>query len=96
MNWIDTKDIKKEPPTHCGNIYAKLSNGETVLTHAVVATVGKHQISEGFLHRLRASGEFTILSDNDIIVCYVYYTHDAAEPDSVYVKAEDIVSYYYY
>jgi len=91
--WIN---IKQEPPTRCGNICVKLSDGTLVLTHAVVATVGKHQISEDFLHRLRNSGEFTLLADNDIIACYAYYTHDASEPDSVYVKAEDIVSYFYY
>ena len=93
MNWID---IKQEPPTRCGNICVKLSNGKTALTHAVVATVGKHKLSEGFLYRLRNSGEFTILADDDIIACYVYYTHDAFEPGSVFVDAKDIVSYYYY
>ena len=91
--WID---IKQEPPTRCGNICIKLSDGTLALTHVVVAMVGKHQISEGFLRRLHNTGEFTVLSDNDIVVCYAYYTHDASEPDSVSVKAEDIVSYYYY
>jgi hypothetical protein len=91
--WID---IKQDPPTRCGNIYVKLSDGKTVITHAAVAAVGKHKISDGFLYRLRNSGEFTLLADDDIIVCYVYYTHDASEPDSVYVKADGIVSYFYY
>ena len=91
--WID---IKQEPPTRNGNICVKLSDGRTVLTHAVVAMVGKHQISEGFLKRLGTSGEFTILADNDIVVCYAYYTHGASEPETVSVNAEDIVSYYYY
>lgn len=93
MNWID---IKQEPPTRCGNICVKLSNGKTALTHAVVAMVGKHRILDNFVQRLRTSGEFTVLADNDIIACYVYYTHDASAPASVFVKAEDIVSYYYY
>lgn len=91
--WID---IKQNPPTRSGNIHVKLSNGKTALTHAVVATIGKNKILDNFLHRLRTSGEFTVLADNDIIVCYVYYTHDAFEPSSVFVNAEDIVSYYYY
>ena len=93
MDWID---IKQDPPTRCGNICVKLSNGKTALTHAVVATVGKNRISEGFLNRLRTSGEFTVLADNYVIACYVFYTHDASEPDAVSVNAEDIVSYYYY
>ena len=93
MNWID---IKQEPPTRCGNICVKLSNGKTAITHAVVAMVGKNRISEGFLRRLRTTGEFTILADNDIVACYVYYVHDTSEPDSVFVNAKDIVSYYYY
>lgn len=91
--WID---IKQEPPTRCGNIFVKLSDGKTAITHAVVAAVGKHHISEGFLYRLRNSGEFTLLADNDILVCYAYYTHDASEPDSEPVQAKDIVSYFYY
>ena len=93
MNWID---IKQEPPTRCGKICVKLSNGKIAITHAVVAMVGKNKITDGFLRRLRTSGEFTILADNDIIACYVYYTHDANEPASVFVNAKDIVSYYYY
>ncbi len=93
MDWID---IKQDPPTRCGNIYVKLSDGKTAITHAVVATVGKNKITEGFLRRLRTSGEFTILVDDDTIVSYVYYTHDAFEPGSVFVNAEDIVSYFYY
>lgn len=91
--WID---IKTFPPTRCGNICVKLFDGTVILTHAVVATVGKHQVPDGFLQRLRTSGEFTILADNDIVVCYVYYTHDASEPASVSMNAEYIVSYYYY
>jgi hypothetical protein len=93
MDWID---IKQEPPTRCGYICVKLSDGTTALTHAVVAMVGRHQISESFLYRLRNSGEFTLLADNDIVVCYAYYTHDNTEPDTIRVNAEDIVSYYYY
>ena len=93
MDWID---IKQEPPTRCGNICVKLSDGTLALTHVVVAMVGKHRISEGFLRRLRNTGEFTVLADNDIVVCYAYYTHTDTDPDTVYVKAEDIVSYYYY
>lgn len=93
MNWID---IKQEPPTRCGNICVKLSDGTLTLTHAVVAMVGKHRISEGFLRRLRNTGEFTVLADNDIVVCYVYYTHTDVDPDTVFVNAKDIVSYYYY
>ena len=91
--WID---IKQEPPTRNGNICVKLSDGTIALTHAVVAVVGNHQISEGFLHRLRISGEFTLLTDHPVVACYVYYTHDASEPETVSVNAEDIVSYYYY
>ncbi len=91
--WID---IKQEPPTRSGKICVKLSNGKIAITHAVVATIGRHKLLDSFLHRLRTSGEFTVLADNDIIVCYVYYTHDAFEPASVFVNAKDIVSYYYY
>ena len=91
--WID---IKTNPPTRCGNICVKLSDVKTALTHAVVAIVGKYQVPDGFLLRLRTSGEFTLLADNIVVACYVFYTHDASEPESVFVKAEDIVSYYYY